>query len=672
MERTEAEARIKALSAELEEHNHKYYVLAAPVISDREFDMKLKELETLERQWPEFASPNSPTQRVGGDITKEFAQVKHRYPMLSLGNSYSTEEVADFVRRVEKENGRTLFTMELKYDGVAISLSYKNGELVRGVTRGDGEKGDDITANVRTVRSIPLRLRGDHPREFEARGEILFMRAQFDKLNAERAARGEELYANPRNTAAGSLKQQDPKDVARRGLSNFIYTLQGEDLPSNSHYENILAAHTWGFRTPDLKRRFIDRADSVEGIMAFIDHWDKARHALEMDIDGIVIKVDDLRVQEELGLTAKSPRWAIAYKFQAEQAVTRLNGVNYQVGRTGAITPVAELEPVLLAGTTVKRASLHNADQIAKLDLHIGDFVKVEKGGEIIPKIVGVDLDQRPHHAHRVKFPETCPECGTALVRYEGEAQHYCPNEHACPPQITGRIEHFVGRKMMAIDGLGGETVVELVRAGLIHNVADLYDLSKEQLLGLGKGWGEKSASHVIEGIAASKTILFEQVLFALGIRHVGETVAKKIARAVGSIDRLMGMTLIDLVTIDEVGEVIAQSILDFFAVEGNRNIVERLRAAGLRFEVDASQQRPVGDKLKGLSFVVSGVFSGYDRDGIKEAIERNGGKVSGSISKKTNFVLAGADMGPAKRQKADELGVKVIGEEDFNRMIGT
>lgn len=670
MDRKEAEARIKALSEELEEHNHRYYVLAAPSISDQEFDLKLKELEALEQQWPELASPNSPTQRVGGDITKEFDQVKHRFPMLSLGNSYSTEEVADFVRRVEKENGRTLFTMELKYDGVAISLSYKDGELVRGVTRGDGEKGDDITANVRTVRSIPLKLRGHFPKDFEARGEILFMRAQFNKLNAERAQRGEELYANPRNTAAGSLKQQDPKDVARRGLDNFIYTLQGEALPSNSHYENIMAAHSWGFRTPDVKRRFIDRADSVEGIMAFIEHWDKARHALEMDIDGIVIKVDDLRVQEELGLTAKSPRWAIAYKFQAEQAITRLNDVVYQVGRTGAITPVAELQPVLLAGTTVKRASLHNADQIAKLDLHIGDMVKVEKGGEIIPKIVGVDTAQRTVHAHRVKFPEVCPECGTALVRYEGEAQHYCPNEHACPPQITGRIEHFVGRRMMAIDGLGGETVAELVQAGLIHNVADLYDLRKEQLLGLGKGWGEKSASQVIDGIAASKAIPFEQVLFALGIRHVGETVAKKIARAVGHIDRLMHMTVTDLMGIDEVGEVIAQSIIDFFSAEGNTRMVERLRAAGLRFEVDVAQQQPAGEKLKGLTFVVSGVFKGYDRDGIKEAIERNGGKVSGSISKKTSFVLAGADMGPAKRTKAEELGVPVIDEEEFERMI--
>ena len=671
MERNEAQARIAALSRELEEHNHRYYVLAAPVISDQEFDRLLKELEALEKEWPGLASPNSPTQRVGGDITKEFQQVAHAYPMLSLGNSYSRDEVADFVRRVEKAVGRVAYCMELKYDGVAISLSYRQGELVRGVTRGDGEKGDDITANVRTVRSIPLRLRGTFPPSFEARGEILFMRARFEELNAERAARGEELYANPRNTAAGSLKQQDPKDVARRGLDNFIYTLQGEQLPSRSHYENILAACQWGFRTPDPERRFIERASDLEGIMAFIDHWDKERHALEMDIDGVVIKVDDLRLQEELGLTAKSPRWAIAYKFAAEQATTRLNGVTYQVGRTGAVTPVAELEPVLLAGTTVKRASLHNADQIGRLGLRIGDVVRVEKGGEIIPKIVGVETARRTGEERTVIFPETCPECGTWLVRDEGEAQHYCPNEHACPPQITGRIEHFVGRKMMAMDGLGGETVVELVRPGLIHDVADLYDLKKEQLLALGKGWGEKSAAQVIEGIAASKAVPFEQVLFALGIRHVGETVAKKIARAVGSIDRLMTMPKEELLSLDEVGDVIAQSITDFFAAAGNRRIVERLRLAGLRFQVEPSQHHVAGDKLKGLTFVVSGVFSGYDRDGIKEAIERNGGKVSGSISKKTSFVLAGADMGPAKRQKAEELGVKIIGEEEFDRMIG-
>ncbi|MEZ4788605.1 MAG: NAD-dependent DNA ligase LigA [Flavobacteriales bacterium] len=669
-EREEAQQRIARLSRELEEHNHRYYVLAEPTISDREFDVRLKELEALEQAWPEFASPNSPTQRVGGDVTKDFPVVAHRYPMLSLSNSYSAEEVAAFVARVEKEIGSTTYVMELKYDGVAISLSYVNGELVRGVTRGDGEKGDDITNNVRTVRSIPLRLRGDHPAELEARGEILFMRAQFDKLNAERARNGEELYANPRNTAAGSLKQQDPKDVAKRGLDNFIYTLQGPHLPTNSHFENMRAAHRWGFKTPDPARRFIERTDSVDGIMAFIAYWDKARHELEMDIDGVVVKVDDLRIQDELGTTAKSPRWAIAYKFQAEQAVTRLNEVAYQVGRTGAVTPVANLEPVLLAGTTVKRASLHNADQIAKLDLHLGDQVQVEKGGEIIPKIVGVLVDERAAGAAPVVFPLDCPECGTPLVRYEGEAQHYCPNEHACPPQITGRIEHFVGRKMMAIDGLGAETVAELVNAGLITNVADLYELTMPQLLGLGKGWGEKSAEQVIAGIAASRSIPFEQVLFAIGIRHVGETVARKIARAVGSMDRLMAMSREELIALDEVGGVIADSILDFFAAPGNRRIVERLREKGLRMEVEAGSAAPVGDKLKGKTFVVSGVFQHYSRDGVKEAIERNGGKVSGSISSKTSYVLAGADMGPAKRVKAEALKVPVIDEDEFNRMI--
>ncbi|MBP7408019.1 MAG: NAD-dependent DNA ligase LigA [Flavobacteriales bacterium] len=671
MERKEAEERIRELSRELEEHNHRYYVLAQPIISDLEFDFKLKELEALEKEWPEFASPNSPTQRVGGDITKGFETVAHRYPMLSLSNSYSREEVSEFVARVEKEIGSTIYVMELKYDGVAISLSYANGELVRGVTRGDGEKGDEITANVRTVRSIPLKLRGDFPKELEARGEILFMRARFDKLNAERAKNGEELYANPRNTAAGSLKQQDPKDVAKRGLDNFIYTLQGEHLPTKSHYDNIMAARTWGFKTPDPSRRFIERANNVEGIMAFIDHWDTARHKLEMDIDGIVIKVDDLRIQEELGLTAKSPRWAIAYKFQAEQAATRLNDVVCQVGRTGAITPVAELEPVLLAGTTVKRASLHNADQIAKLDLHIGDTVLVEKGGEIIPKIVGVVIEKRSKDASMVLFPHVCPECGTELIRLEGEAQHYCPNEHLCPPQITGRIEHFVGRRMMAIDGLGGETVQELVNARLIGNVADLYELKKEQLLELGKGWGEKSAQQVIAGIEASKKIPFEQVLFAIGIRHVGETVAKKIVRGAGSMQRLAAMTQEELVQLDEVGPVIAESIVDFFAVQDNRDIVDRLRQHGLRMELDPSEVVVAGDKLKGLTFVVSGVFRNFSRDGIKETIERNGGKVSGSISSKTSYVLAGADMGPAKRTKAEELKVPVIDEDEFTRMIG-
>lgn len=671
MERENAALRMRQLADALEEHNHRYYVLAAPVIDDRTFDMQLRELEELERAFPDLADPNSPTRRVGGDITKQFPTVLHRWPMLSLSNAYDREEVAEFVARVEKEVGSTTYVMELKYDGVAISLTYEQGVLVRGVTRGDGEKGEDITANVRTVRSIPLRLRGDHPDLFEARGEILFMRDRFVALNLAREEAGEERYANPRNTAAGTLKQQDPKEVAKRGLDNFIYTLQGDRLPSTSHYENMLAARKWGFRTPDPDRRFIERASDLEGIMAFIAHWDRARHDLEMDIDGVVIKVDDLRYQEELGLTAKSPRWAIAYKFRAEQATTRLNDMAYQVGRTGAITPVANLEPVLLAGTTVKRASVHNADQIAKLDLHIGDHVRVEKGGEIIPKIVGVDLAERPPDASPVVFPMHCPECRTELVRSEGEAQHYCPNEHECPPQITRRIEHFVSRKAMDIEGLGGETVEELFREGLVRNVADLYALRKEQLLGLGKGWGEKSATQVIEGIEASRRIPFEQVLFAMGIRHVGETVAKRLARAVGSLDRLAAMGRDELTAIDVVGPVIAGSIVDFFAAPGNRAIVARLREQGLRLAIDPSEMRQVGEKLKGMTFVVSGVFRNFSRDGIKEAIENNGGKVSGSISSKTGYVLAGADMGPAKRAKAEALNVPVIDEDEFMRMIG-
>ncbi|MEZ4806463.1 MAG: NAD-dependent DNA ligase LigA [Flavobacteriales bacterium] len=670
MERENAAQRIAQLSTELEAHNHRYYVLAEPTISDHQFDVLLKELEELERQYPDLADPNSPTQRVGGDITKGFPTAEHKYPMRSLSNTYNREEVAEFVGRVQKEIGAVRYVMELKYDGVAIGLTYANGRLVRGVTRGDGEKGEEITANVRTVRSIPLKLHGDPPAELEARGEIFFMRKEFDRLNHEREADGEELYANPRNTAAGTLKQQDPKEVARRRLDCFVYTLNGPELPTGSHYENLLRAAGWGFKVPSVERRFIERTTDLDGIMAFIDHWDVHRHTLEMEIDGVVIKVDELAVQEELGMTAKSPRWAVAYKFQAEQVSTRLNTVVYQVGRTGAITPVAELEPVLLAGTTVKRASVHNADQVARLDLHIGDHVLVEKGGEIIPKIVGVEMALRPADAQRVVFPEHCPECGTGLIRLKGEAQHYCPNEHLCPPQITGRIQHFVGRKAMDIDGLGGETVEELFRAGLIGNVADLYDLKLEQLLALGKGWGEKSAEQVVQGIAASKSIPFEQVLFAIGIRHVGETVAKRLARAVGSMERLASMTAIDLVAIDVIGPVIAESIVDFFAVPGNRDIIERLRGHGVRMEVDPTEQVMVGDKLKGRTFVVSGVFRNFSRDGIKATIEQNGGKVSGSISKKTDFVLAGADMGPAKRAKADQLGVPVIDEDAFTRMI--
>lgn len=670
MEREAAAKRIAELSEQLEHHNHLYYVEARPVISDQDFDLLMKELEALEAKWPDLASPNSPSQRVGGDITKEFNTVPHRWPMLSLSNSYNSEEVAEFVERIAKEYGAVTFTLELKYDGVAISLTYEHGELVRGLTRGDGEKGDDITANVRTVRSIPLRLRGDPPAELEARGEILMGRKEFEKLNEQREEDGEELFANPRNTTAGTLKLQDPKVVAKRGLQNYIYSLQTEPLPSRSHYGNIMYCRELGFRTPDPAKRFIEQADSLEGIMAYIAHWDHARHELDIAIDGVVIKVDNIDLQEEMGLRSKSPRWAIAYKFQAEQKFTRLHGVEFHVGRTGAVTPVALLDPVELAGTTVKRASIHNADQIAKLDLHIGDMVQVEKGGEIIPKITAVDVSRRPSGALPLTYPARCPACGTPLVRDEGVAQHYCPNEHACPPQIVRRIEHFVTRKAMDIDGLGGETVEALFQAGLIHNVADLYDLQQSQLLNLGKGWGERSTQLIIDGIAASKAIPFERVLFALGIRHVGETVAKKIARAVGNMERLASMSVVELQEIDEVGTVVATSIRDFFNADGNRHIVERLRAAGVNFAVDPSDEISQSDLLKGLTFVVSGVFETFTRDGIKLAIEENGGKVSGSISRKTSFVVAGAGMGPAKKAKAEELGVKVIDEVELRRMI--
>ncbi len=672
MDPNKASARMAELARQLEFHNHCYYVLAQPVISDQEFDMLLKELEQLEAQHPELADPNSPTKRVGGDITKNFPTVAHKYPMLSLSNSYDREEVEAFVKRIQKDIGEVNYVMELKYDGVAISLSYEDGRLVRGVTRGDGEKGEEITANVRTIRAIPLVLRGeDVPPVLEARGEIFYTLKNFQKLNADRAEAGEEPFANPRNSAAGSLKLQDSKEVAKRGLDNFVYGLAAPELPSRSHYQNILKAAEWGFKTPDPQQKRLALARNLEEILAFIDHWDKARHDLEFDIDGVVIKVDDLNVQEELGLTSKSPRWAIACKFKAAQVITRLNSVGFQVGRTGAVTPVAYLEPVLLAGSTVKRATLHNADQVAKLDLHIGDMVQVVKGGEVIPKILGVEPGSRETDAAPVVFPHECPECGTELIRLEGEAQHYCPNELQCPPQITRRIEHFVSRRAMDIDGMGGETVETLYRAGLVRNVADLYDLGTQQLLELGPGWGAKSASIVIDGIEASKQRSFEQVLFAIGIRHVGETVAKKIARAVGDIDRLMTMTKEELVAIDVVGPVIAESIVDFFAVPGDREIIERLRRHGVQLAIDPADRIEVGDKLKGLTFVVSGVFQHFSRDGIKEAIEHNGGKVSGSISSKTSYVVAGEGMGPAKRIKAEQLAVKVIGEEELREMIG-
>lgn len=671
MDVNEVKERMAHLATELERHSHLYYVRSAPEIPDREFDMLLKELEDLERAHPDLADPNSPTQRVGGEVTKEFPTVRHRYPMLSLSNSYDTADVEAFVARVEKEVGPVVYAMELKYDGVAISLGYRDGRLEKGVTRGDGTSGEDITGNIRTVRSIPLRLQGpDVPADLEVRGEVVFMHDRFRKLNAEREEQGEEPYANPRNTASGTLKLQDPKEVARRGLDNFIYGVVTDPPLFRSHVESVRKAREWGFRTPDESSRYMAQARDIEGIMAFIRYWDEHRHALPMDIDGIVIKVDDLRIQEELGNTAKSPRWAIAYKFQAEQALTRLEQVVFQVGRTGAVTPVAELAPVQLSGTTVKRATLFNADQVHRLDLHLGDTVRVEKAGEIIPQVVGVEVPLRPADALPVHFPEACPECGTPLVRLEGEAQHYCPNEHGCPPQITRRIEHFVGRRAMDIDGLGGETVELLHAKGLVRNVADLYDLRKEQLIDLGKGWGERSAERVINGIAKSREVPFARVLFALGIRHVGETVARKIAAAVGSMDKLMKSSKEELEGIDEVGGVIAESIVDMFAVPENRTIVERLRAAGLRMEEEGGTEERLSDRLEGRTIVVSGVFQNFSRDGIKRAIELHGGKVAGSISKKTHLVVAGAEMGPAKRAKAEALGVPVIDEDEFQRMI--
>jgi DNA ligase (NAD+) len=669
MDRPEAAARVRELTRMLDAHNHRYYVLGQPSITDKAFDDLLKELEMLEKQYPDLLEPNSPTQRVGGDITKAFPVVKHEHPMLSLNNSYDREDVAAFVQRVQREVGETAFAMELKYDGVAISLIYENGELVRATTRGDGESGEEITANVRTVRSIPLRITAeDRPAKLEMRGEIFFPLARFDELNRQRDAEGEERYANPRNTAAGTLKQQDPKQVAKRGLDCYLYSMHGSALPSRSHSANLAKAARWGFKVPDAGRRFIATANTLEEIMRFIEYWEKSRRDLEMATDGIVIKVDDLDKQVELGSTAKSPRWAIAYKFPAEQALTVLNAVSFQVGRTGAITPVAELHPVLLGGTTVKRASLFNADRVGQLDLHVGDTVRVEKAGEIIPQVVGVEVDRRPAKAAKVLFPHVCPECAAPLERTEGEAQHYCPNEHGCPPQTTRRIEHFVERKAMDIQGLGGETIEELFRAGLVRGVADLYSLTKEQLLALGKGWGERSAQQVVDGIAASRTVPFERVLYALGIRHLGETTAKKVARSVGSMDKLVTCSMEELTAIGEVGEVTAESIRGFLAMDANRRTVSLLQAAGLRMQADVLV--PVGDRLAGLTFVVSGVFRNFDRDGIKQTIESNGGKVSGSISKKTSYLLAGEDMGPAKRAKAEELGVRILNEEGFKAMI--
>ncbi len=662
--------KIQALVTELHQHNHRYYVLSKPVISDREFDEKLKALEALEQAHPELADSNSPTKRVGGDFTERFEKVPHRYPMLSLSNSYSKEEIADWENRIKKSiDGPVEYVMELKYDGVAISLRYQNGRLIQALTRGDGEVGEDITTNVRTIKAIPLQLSGDYPDDFEIRGEIFMPIAVFEALNQERADAGEELYANPRNTASGTLKNQDSALVAKRKLDCFLYFVYRDDNPEQTHFESMLKAASWGFKVPPAAQRYIERVNGVEGIMNFIAHWDEARHALPFEIDGIVIKVNDYQTQRRLGMTAKSPRWAMAYKFKAERVRTRLNAITYQVGRTGAITPVANLAPVLLAGTTVKRASLHNADQIAKLDIRVGDYVYVEKGGEIIPKVVDVDrlaraesVTDQPH-----KYLTECPECHTPLVRKEGEAQHYCPNEDGCPPQIKGRIEHFISRKAMNIDGMGPETVEQLFDAGLIANCASLYRLTADDLLPLER-MAERSVEKLLEGIEQSKERPFERVLFALGIRYVGETVAKKLARHFERLEALMAADTETLVAIDEIGERIAESVVNWFADEKNKDILRQLQLYGLQFEVSKGT---TGSKLlDGKTFVVSGVFSRFSRDEIKAKIEYHGGKITGSVSGSTDFLLAGDKMGPAKLKKATDASVAIINEEVFLAMI--
>ena len=659
---------ILRLRQELEQHNYNYYVLSAPTISDREFDEMMKKLQQLEAEHPEYADPHSPTQRVGSDLSKEFAQVAHRYPMLSLGNTYSEEDVKDFYERVARElNEPFEIVAELKYDGLSISLIYEEGKLVQAVTRGDGTRGDDVTANVRTIRSIPLKLMGSgYPAAFEIRGEVLLPWAEFDRLNKEREEQEEPLFANPRNAASGTLKQQNPAIVAARKLDAYFYYLLGEELPAETHFDNLEAARSWGFKIPDVIRK----CASLQDIYDYIAYWDTERKNLPVATDGIVLKVNDLRQQRFLGYTAKSPRWAIAYKFQAERAVTRLNSVSFQVGRTGAVTPVANLEPVLLAGTTVKRASLHNADIIEGLDLHLGDSVYVEKGGEIIPKIVGVDTEARSMlMGAKVQFIRTCPECGTPLVRPEGEAAHYCPNESGCPPQIKGRIEHFVTRRAMNIN-MGPETVEDLYEAGYVKNVADLYTLKKEDLLHLER-WAEKSAQNLLNSIEASKQVPFERLIYGLGIRYVGETVAKRLASAFHSMEQLAQASFEELTATDEIGERIAQSVINYFANEENRQLVARLQAEGLQMAVAEEKLANRSEKLSGLSIVISGTFAHHSRDEYKALIEQHGGKNSGSVSGKTDYILAGENMGPAKLEKANKLGVKIIHEEEFLKMIG-
>ncbi|MBC7863248.1 MAG: NAD-dependent DNA ligase LigA [Bacteroidia bacterium] len=675
MDALSAQKKIEELSKTIEQHNYNYYVLDTPTISDFEFDKLLEELMQLEKDFPEFLSPESPSQRVGGQVTKEFKSVKHKYPMLSLSNSYSREEMNDFDGRVKKGLEMTAdslfpeeidYVCELKFDGLSISVIYKDGKFSQAITRGDGVQGDEVSTNAKTIRSLPLTLNGKNiPKEFEVRGEIFLPHKVFQKINKEREEIGEPLLANPRNAASGTMKMQDSAVVASRTLDCVIYNVLGEDLPFKSHHESLEAIKSWGFKTSEHSKV----CKGINEVNEFIEYWDKKRFDLPFDIDGIVIKVNNYAQQDQLGLTSKSPRWAIAFKFKAEQVSTVLESISYQVGRTGAITPVANLKPVLLAGTTVKRASLHNADIIEKLDVRIGDHVFVEKGGEIIPKIVGVDLSKRPADSQKTIYETHCPECKTELQRNEDEANHYCRNESGCPPQIVGKIEHFVGRRAMNIDSLGGETIEQLFKAGLIKNYADLYDLKKEQLLPLER-MAEKSATNLIAGIEASKNVPFERVLYAIGIRHVGENTAKKIAKKVKTMDALLKATPEELENIDEVGTIIAKSLIEYFSNEEFISLVNRLREKGLQFELAAEQTEGHTEKLKGLSIVVSGKFTKWGRDEIKDLIEKHGGKNSGSISKKTSFVLAGADMGPEKLKKAESLGVKIMGEEEFEGMI--
>ncbi|MBP94286.1 MAG: DNA ligase (NAD(+)) LigA [Flavobacteriaceae bacterium] len=657
---------IEALRDELREHNYNYYVQDNPTISDFEFDVKLKQLQELEAKHPEFYDASSPTLRVGGAITKNFETVAHEHRMYSLENSYSKEDLLDWETRIKKMvDGAISYTCELKYDGASISLTYEKGKLLKAVTRGDGFQGDNVTANIKTIKSVPLQLKGDYPEKFDIRGEIILPFEGFIKMNEERIEIGEEPYRNPRNTASGSLKLQDSSEVAKRPLECLLYNITGNNLNIKTQSESLKKARSWGFKVPEIAKE----VNSMDAVLEFIAHWDVHRHDLPYETDGVVIKVNDLQQQEELGYTAKAPRWAMAYKFKAEQVSTRLNEITYQVGRTGAITPVANLEPVELAGTTVKRASLHNADQIEKLDIREGDMVFVEKGGEIIPKIIAVDLSQRPADSQPTQYITQCPECNTELVRQEGEAQHYCPNYNGCKPQIIGRIQHFISRKAMDIDGLGGETVALLVNAGLISNYSDLYELTLEDVLPLER-MAQKSAENLLNGIQASKDVPFERVLFALGIRYVGETVAKKLVKHYKTIGAIASATVIDLVTVDEIGVRIAESVTDFFQTQTNIEIVERLTRFGVQMEISAEKLANQTNKLAGQAFVVSGVFHLVSRNELKKLIEDNGGKVSSSISSKTNYVVAGDNMGPSKKEKADTLGVLIISEQDFLNMI--